>query len=109
MVVHGAAGLDRIAGGDAGHDSAVLLLDASAMGTPLGQRVDRQSHAVARNDMAAQEREEARELRIARRFGDRAMEGEVLGDRAFAAAQGAIDVAQASSSAVRSAASRSAR
>ena len=69
----------------------VLVLDALEIGAPLGRRVDRKPHALARNDMAAEEGEEARELRVAGRLGDGAMEGEVLGDGALAALQRPID------------------
>src|SRR6185312_17266070 len=94
MVAHGAARLDRIAGSDAIDDAAVLLLDALEIGAPVGRRVDRQSHALARDDVAAEEGEEARELRVAGRLGDGAMEGEVLRHRALPRLQRAIDGAQ---------------
>src|SRR5580698_11473170 len=60
MVAHGAPRLDRITGGDAGNDAAVLLLDALEIGTPLGRRIGLETHVLARNDVAAKEGEEAR-------------------------------------------------
>src|ERR1700734_4115665 len=82
MVTHGAPRLDRIARGDTADDAAVLLLDALEIGAPPGRRIGLETHVLARNDVATEESEEARELRVAGRLGDGAMEGEVLGDRA---------------------------
>src|SRR5690349_12504774 len=87
MLAHGAPRFGRILVGNAGHDARMLVLDASEISPPLGRRVNRKPHALARNDVAAEEGEEARELAVAGGFGNGAMEGEVLGDRAFAALQ----------------------
>src|ERR1700744_2683087 len=76
MVAHGAPRLDRIAGGDAPDDAAVLLLDALEIGAPLGRRIGLETHVLAGNDVAAEEGEEARKLRVAGRLGDGAMESE---------------------------------
>jgi hypothetical protein len=83
MIAHGAPRFHRIGGGDAVDDAMVLLLDALEIGAALGRRVDRQPHALARNDVAAEKDEEARELRIAGGLGDGAMEGEILSARSI--------------------------
>ena len=43
----------------------MLALDAPEISPPLGQRVNRKPHALVRNDQAAEEDEEARELAVA--------------------------------------------
>src|SRR5260221_2499281 len=62
MIAHRAARLGRIAGGDGGHDARMLALDALEISAPSGRRVQRKPDALARNDMAAEEFEKAREL-----------------------------------------------
>src|SRR4030095_7814825 len=91
VLAHGASRLGRVLVGNAGHDARMLALDALEISPPLGRRVNRKPHALARNDMAAEEGEEARELTVARSLGDGAMEGEVLGHRALAALHGGVD------------------
>ena len=65
MLAHGAPRLGRILVGNAGDDARMLVLDALEISAPLGRRVNRKPHALARNDMAAEEGEEARELAVA--------------------------------------------
>src|SRR6185369_13553562 len=83
-----------VAAGDARDDALVLMLDALEIGAPPGRRIDRKPDALARDDVAAEEDEEARELRVTGRLGDGAVEGEVLGHGTLALLQRAVDVAQ---------------
>src|SRR5882672_12563216 len=91
MLAHGAPCLGGILVGNAGHDARMLVLDAFEISPPLGRRVNRKPHALARNDVAAEKGEEARELAVAGGLGDGAMKGEVLSHRALAALQCAVD------------------
>ena len=81
MLAHGAPRLGRILVGNTGDDARMLVLDAPEISPPLGWRVNRKPHALARDDMAAEKGKEARELPVASGLGDGAMEGEVLGHR----------------------------
>jgi hypothetical protein len=65
MLAHGAPRLGRILVGNTGHDARMLVLDAPEISPPLGRRVNRKPHALARNDQATEEGEEARELAVA--------------------------------------------
>lgn len=91
MLAHGAPRLGGVLIGNAGDDARMLVLDALEISPPLGRRVNRKPHALARNDQAAEEGKEARELRVAGSFGDGAMEGEVLRHRALAAMERPVD------------------
>src|SRR5581483_4261406 len=91
MLAHGAARLGRILRRDAGNDAAMLVLDALEIGAALGRRVGAEPHALARNDVAAEELEEARELAVAGGDGDGAVKGEILWHRALAAPQRLVD------------------
>src|SRR5215203_3963563 len=62
MLAHGAPRLGRILVGNTGDDARMLVLDAPEISPPLGRRVNRKPHALARDDVAA---EEARELAAA--------------------------------------------
>ena len=93
MLAHGASRFGRILAGNAGDDARMLALDAFEISPPLGRRVNRKPHALARNDQATEEGEEARELAVAGGLGDGAMEGEILGHRALAAMERALDAA----------------
>lgn len=53
MLAHGASRLGRVLIGNAGHDERMLALDALEISPPLGRRVNRKPHALARNDVAA--------------------------------------------------------
>lgn len=69
MPAHGAPRFGRILVGNAGHDARMLVLDAFEISPPLGRRVNRKPHVLGRNDVAAEEREEARELAVAGGIG----------------------------------------
>src|ERR1043166_6876755 len=84
MAVHGRARLSDRLGTDRLQDRQVLLLDGVQVGEPLG-RAAGDADGLARDDEAAEIFEEARELRIARRFRDAAVEREILVDGGFAA------------------------
>jgi hypothetical protein len=65
MLAHGAPRLGRILFGNAGHDARMLVLDAFEISLSFGRRVNRKPHARARDDVAAETGEEARELGVA--------------------------------------------
>src|SRR6266404_7895327 len=91
MVAHRAARFGRVAGGDRRHDARMLALDAFEIGAPLGRRVQRKPHALARDDMPSEKLQEARELAVAGGLRDGAVEGEILRHGALAAAQRPVD------------------
>src|SRR5690554_1910320 len=91
VVPHGPPRLAGVMPGNAGDDPGMLVLDAFEVGPPLGRRVHRQPHALAWNDVAAQETQETRELAVAGRLGDGSVKGEVLLDRPVAVAQSPVD------------------
>src|SRR5260370_23574874 len=84
MLAHGPPRLGRIAAGNTAHDARVLMLDAFEIGAPFGRSVKREPHALARDDVATEKRQEAQELPVAGRISDGAVEGEVLGDGTLA-------------------------
>src|SRR5258708_3882755 len=91
VLAHGTPRLGGILVGDAGHDARMLMLNAFEINPPLGWRVNRKPHALARDDVTAEEGQEARELPIAGSFGNGAMKSEILGARALAAMQGEVE------------------
>ena len=84
MAAHGVARGLGFAGGDGIGDAAVLFLDEREVGAPAAHALGQAAHGAPRDQVAADELQEARELRVAGGFGDRAMEAEVLVDRGFA-------------------------
>ena len=54
------------------------MLDALEIGPSFRRRVHREPHALAGDDMAAEERQEARELAVARRVGAALVAGGVM-------------------------------
>src|SRR5260370_39101198 len=90
MLAHGPPCLGRIAAGNAAHDARVLMLDAFEIGAPFGRRVKREPHALARDDVAGEEGQEARELPVAGGLGNGAKKGEVFSDRALASPKRAL-------------------
>ena len=69
----------------------MLGLDALEIASPLRRRIDFEPYALARDHMAAEIGQEARELVVAGCLGDGAVKGEILGDGALAALQGRFD------------------
>src|SRR5258708_27140343 len=88
---HRFAGRLWIAAADRLVDPAVLFLDKVKIRAPAAHALGQPAHDAARNAMAADELQEARELRIAGCLRDRLMQAEVLVDGALAVIGGAID------------------
>src|SRR5581483_8027484 len=70
-------------------------LDLDQIGPALGARLGRYAHALSRDDEVTEIVEEARELRVLRRLGDRKMEGEILLDGAVAVRDRRLDRGEA--------------
>src|SRR5919109_5399849 len=81
----GGAAADRIV------YAPVLGLDHLEIGAPAAHALGQAAHRASRNEMAADELQEARKLGIARRLRDGAMKGEVLVDGVLVLLGGALD------------------
>src|SRR6185369_1366940 len=71
---------DLVAAPDRLEDAPVLLLDEREVRLLAAHALGQAAHGASRNEVPADELEEARELRIAGGVGDGAMESEVLVD-----------------------------
>src|SRR5690242_19198775 len=69
----------------------MLFLDELEVRALAAHALGQAAHAAPGNEVAADELQEARELRVAGGRGDRAVELEVLVDRALAALGGAVE------------------
>lgn len=72
-ITHGAPGLRRIPGADRAEHASVLPLYGSEVGPLLGPGRELEPDALPRDHEASEELEEAHEVRVAGRRGDRAM------------------------------------
>src|SRR4029077_13937158 len=70
-----------IAAADRLEDAAVLLLDQREVGLLPAHALGQPAHGAPRDEVAADELQEARKLRVAGGVGDGAMESEVFVDR----------------------------
>src|SRR5260370_23815284 len=91
MGAHGAPRRRAIAAADGRVDAAMLVLDALELGLEVRRPLQADADAVPRDEEAAEEFEKARELRVARRHGDRLVEGEILVHRRLAATECRVD------------------
>src|SRR5438552_11750046 len=83
VAAHGVARGLGVAGGDGIGDAAVLFLDQREIGALAAHALGQAADGAPRDEMAADELQEAREFRIAGGFGDGAMEREIFVDRGF--------------------------
>src|SRR5258707_6659281 len=81
----------RVAVADRLVDLAVLFLQELDVRARTAHALGQPAHDAPRNEMAADELEEARELRVASRLRDRAVQGEILVDGALVLLGGAVD------------------
>src|SRR5262249_8535354 len=81
MAPHGVARALRVAGGDGVVDATVLFLDQREIGALPAHALGQPAHRAPRYQVAADELQEARELGIAGRLRDGAVQRDVLLDR----------------------------
>src|SRR5207237_4462091 len=78
VATHGFARGFRIAGGDGLGDAAMLFLDDREVSAPTAHALGQSGHRAARDQVSADELQETRELGVAGRLGDGAVERKVF-------------------------------